>query len=38
MKNIREPAVAGMFYPASADKLKSQIKMLLDANKPAEHF
>lgn len=29
MKGIREPAVAGMFYPASAAKLKEEINYLL---------
>ena len=38
MKNIREAAVAGMFYPASAGKLKSDIQFLLDSNKPELEF
>ena len=28
--NIRPPAVAGLFYPASADGLRSQVQQLLD--------
>lgn len=38
MKNIREPAVAGMFYPASASKLKDEVQLLLDSYKPEENF
>ena len=38
MKNIREPAVAGMFYPASPDKLKDEVRQLLDTYKPQEEF
>lgn len=30
MKDVREPAVAGMFYPASPDKLKDEVRLLLD--------
>jgi len=29
MKGIREPAVAGMFYPASASKLKEEVDFLI---------
>lgn len=38
MKNIREAAVAGIFYPASAGKLKSDIQYLLNSNKPDQEF
>ena len=38
MKNIREPAVAGMFYPASPDKLKEEIGALLESAKPDEDY
>lgn len=38
MKTIREPAVAGMFYPASAAKLKDEVKWLLDKFKPEQNF
>lgn len=38
MKNIREAAVAGIFYPASASRLKSDIQFLLDYNKPEQEF
>jgi len=38
MKAIREPAVAGMFYPASASKLKEEVQLLLDTCKPQENF
>lgn len=36
MKTVREPAVAGMFYPASSLKLKEEVQMLLDISKPKE--
>jgi MEMO1 family protein len=36
MKDIREPAVAGMFYSSSESKLKSDLKLLLDLYKPEE--
>jgi MEMO1 family protein len=32
MKDIREPAVAGMFYPASPSKLKDEVRLLLETN------
>lgn len=38
MKTIREPAVAGMFYPASPDKLKDEVQLLLDRFKPEQNF
>lgn len=38
MKTIRDPAVAGMFYPASADKLKDEVQSLLNKFKPAQNF
>ena len=33
MNTVREPAVAGMFYPGSPSKLKDQIKILLELTK-----
>ncbi len=38
MKNIREPAVAGMFYPESASNLQNEVQQLLNDNKPREKF
>ena len=38
MKTIREPAVAGMFYPASESKLKDEVQFLLDTYKPENIF
>jgi MEMO1 family protein len=38
MKDIREPAVAGMFYPSSELKLRSELTLLLDTCKPEESF
>jgi MEMO1 family protein len=38
MKNIREPAVAGMFYPSSPRELKDQINVLLDSTHSDEEF
>jgi len=38
MKTIREPAVAGMFYPASPGKLKDEVQLLLDRFKPEQNF
>ena len=38
MKNVREPEVAGMFYPESASKLKDEVQQLLNDNKPQEKF
>lgn len=38
MKNVREPAVAGMFYPASAAKLQDEVQKLLNDYKPQEKF
>ncbi|MBM4171312.1 MAG: AmmeMemoRadiSam system protein B [Ignavibacteria bacterium] len=35
---VREPAVAGMFYPSSQSKLQNMIMELLNANKVDEHF
>ncbi len=34
MKNIRIPAVAGMFYPASPAKLNDEVRLMLDTYKP----
>lgn len=38
MNSIREPAVAGMFYSASPDKLKGDIQLLLDLTRPDEIY
>ncbi|MBA4406584.1 AmmeMemoRadiSam system protein B [bacterium] len=38
MNTVREPAVAGMFYPASAGKLRDDIQLLLDRFKPEQNF
>lgn len=38
MKNVRLPAVAGMFYPASPKTLKDDIENMLYNNQPAEKF
>lgn len=38
MKTVREPAVAGMFYPASVSKLKEEVQSLLDRYKPEQNF
>lgn len=38
MRNVREPAVAGMFYPSSANKLKDEIQSLLNTYKTEENF
>lgn len=38
MKTVREPAVAGMFYPASPSQLNEEIKLMLDIAKPEEKF
>jgi hypothetical protein len=38
MKGIREPAVAGMFYPATSPKLKEQINQLLNEAVQKEQF
>ncbi len=35
---VREPAVAGMFYPASPSKLKAELQLLLDKSKPTKNF
>ncbi len=34
MKNVRMPAVAGMFYPSSPNKLQSEVQLLLDTCVP----
>ncbi len=36
MKQVREPSVAGIFYPSSPSKLKEEIQILLNTSKPAE--
>ncbi|MDQ7816655.1 MAG: AmmeMemoRadiSam system protein B [Melioribacteraceae bacterium] len=38
MKGIREPAVAGMFYPATSPKLKEQINQLLNEAVQLEQY
>lgn len=38
MIEIRKPAVAGMFYPASAGELKTTVETLLANNKPEKTF
>lgn len=38
MNTVREPAVAGMFYPASAGKLRDDVQGLLDRFKPEHKF
>lgn len=38
MKGIREPAVAGMFYSASASKLKEEVALLLENAQISESF
>lgn len=38
MKNVREPAVAGTFYPSSPIQLKNELQLLLDVNKPDESY
>jgi AmmeMemoRadiSam system protein B len=34
MQYVRPPQVAGYFYPADAEKLKKEIKLLLDTSRP----
>ena len=38
MKNVREPAVAGMFYSASPSKLRGDIQLLLDITRQDELY
>ena len=38
MNKVREPAVSGMFYPASPEELKDQINFLMERNKPTRLF
>lgn len=38
MKNVRIPAVAGMFYPSSAAKLNDEVSLMLDSCKPQKRF
>ncbi len=38
MKNIRQPAVAGMFYTSSPEELRNDILNLLNNNRPEEKF
>ena len=38
MSYIRPPQVAGYFYPSNPDKLKKEVKLLLDVTKPKEKF
>lgn len=37
MQTVRRPAVAGMFYPMSADELRHQVNGFLRGAKPAQH-
>ena len=36
MQQVREPAVAGMFYPANEQKLRTQLELLFDVSSGAE--
>lgn len=38
MKNIREPAVAGMFYPANPHQLHDELQLLLDKVEPEAEY
>mgnify|MGYP001184537808 CR=1 FL=1 len=38
MKQVREPSVAGMFYPSSPSKLKEEIQIFLETSKPSENI
>ncbi|MEG8946357.1 AmmeMemoRadiSam system protein B [Rosettibacter firmus] len=38
MKQVREPSVAGMFYPSSPSKLREEIQILLDTSKLSENI
>lgn len=38
MQTVRQPAVAGMFYPGSADELEDQVRGFLRTAKPARHI
>jgi AmmeMemoRadiSam system protein B len=38
MKTVREPAVAGMFYPGSVSKLKDQLKLLFEISQPEKKY
>ncbi len=38
MKSVREPAVAGMFYPANESKLREEVEFLLNTYKPERTF
>lgn len=38
MDTVREPAVAGMFYPSSPSKLKDQVTQLLDITRTKEEL
>ncbi|MCX7797654.1 MAG: AmmeMemoRadiSam system protein B [Melioribacter sp.] len=38
MKQVREPAVAGMFYPSSPSKLMEEIQLLLDTAKLSDQI
>lgn len=38
MESIREPAVAGMFYPSSASKLREEINYFLEVTKTGDNF
>jgi AmmeMemoRadiSam system protein B len=38
MKEVRKPAVAGMFYPASVEELENQLQLMFDVSKPEKEF
>ncbi len=38
MENIRAPQVAGYFYPADPNQLKTEIKALLDISQPVKQY
>ncbi len=38
MEGTREPAVAGMFYPADADELQQQLNLLFEITKPEKEY
>lgn len=38
MNKIRRPSVAGMFYPASKEKLEAEVKTLLSISDSGKHF
>ena len=38
MENVRSPQVAGYFYPADPNQLKSELRVLLDISKPVKQY